>query len=162
MDSYLSRTYQPTKAMGYQLSKNLGELLLLYQGDTAIELAGLAAQVSGLFEKNEETAKALLGHVTGTMLPGTLCRHLFDCIVHDSVVRDVQTTGHLAKLLSRLDILAQTSDPSIVGLPNSLFDERSQIERAEFFQRGNVLPIDAKVLEVNGVKEMLQREENAL
>jgi hypothetical protein len=66
----------------------------------------------------------------------------------------------LAKLLTRFEAFQQTSDPRIVGLPSALFDQISQRERAEFFQAGNVLPIDAVILDLEGVKEMIEREQS--
>jgi len=148
--------------MSYQVSKNLGALLDQYRDDTPIDLRALADQVAGLFEKNMETVRSLLNRATGAMPPGTVCRHLFDGIVHDSVVRDVLTVGHLAKLLSRLDVLTKASNPMVVGLSNSIFDEQSQLERAEFFAAGNILPIDAEILANDAVKEMLGREKRKM
>jgi len=144
--------------MSYQFSRNLGELLDKFQDDTPIDLSALAKQLPNLFGENREAVTSLLSCVKGTMLPGTLHRHLSDSIVCDSVVRDVLTTGHLAKLLSRFDVLIELSNPVIIGLPNSLFDDQSQFERAEFFAAGNILPIDAEILDNSQVKQMLRRE----
>jgi hypothetical protein len=144
--------------MDYPLSRNLAELPLPRESDEPLDLQALAGRAAEQFANKSPAAHVLLARVTGRMLPGTLCRHLFDCIAHDCAVRDVLTTGHLAKLLSRLDVLKETSNPRIVGLPHSLFDERSQAERAEYFRRGGVLWMDADLLQVNCVKQMLQRE----
>ena len=143
--------------MSYQLSKNLGELLSRYQNSDSVDLGALAHQVRKLF-RNQEVARSLLCQVSGIMPLGTLFRHLSDAIAHDSVVRDVMTTGHLAKLLSRIDVLSKLANPVVVGLPNSTFDHQSQTERAAFFEAGNILPIDAEILDQNAVKEMLERE----
>ena len=144
--------------MSFQLSKNLSALLCQFETDIPIDLSVLADQVVELFEKNKEAVKILLNRTTGVMPPGTLYRHLHDCIVTDSAVRDVLTVGHLSKLLSRLDVLIKISNPAIIGLPHSIFDERSQFERAEFFATGSILPIDADILNNDAVKKMLQRE----
>ena len=146
--------------MSYQFSRNLGELIGKLEDDTPIALNVLAEQLASLFPKNSETVRSLLLRVTGTMPPGTLIRHLSDGISYDSVVRDVMTTGHLGKFLSRLDVLAAVPNPAIIGLPNAVFDQQSQSERAEFFAAGNILPIDAEILENNVIEQMLQREEN--
>jgi hypothetical protein len=143
--------------MSYQLSTNLNELLDRYCGDASIDLQTLALEVARL-SADQQHAQSLLRRVTGTMHPGTLNRYLCDGIASDSVVRDILTTGHLGKLLSRLDLLLQLSNPTILGLPNSLFDAQSQSERAEFFRAGNILPIDGDILNQNAVKEMLERE----
>ena len=148
--------------MGYPMSKNVTDLLDTRDAETPFILDDLAQQLAEQFGQNSLTAKSLLSRATGNLLPGTLCRHLFDCIVHDSAVRDVLTTGHLAKLLSRFDILQRTSDPRVVGLTNPLFDERSQVERAEFFRSGNLLFLDASFLETKAVRELLDREEKLL
>jgi hypothetical protein len=144
--------------MSLQMSKNLGELLESYGDDTPIDLRGLAQQVARQLESKSEVVVSLLNRVTGTMAPGTLFRYLVDGVAHDSAVRDVMTTGHLGKLLTRLDVLLKTSNPAIIGLPHKVFDAQSQLERAEFFAKGNILPIDAEILNENVVKEMLERE----
>lgn len=144
--------------MQYQLSDNLSELLDSFQSDVPINLRELADQVIKLFGNECEMAKELLSRATGSMRPSTIQQHLIDATSHDSAVRDVITVGHLAKLLSRVDIFAKSSRPEIIGLPNILFDQQSQIERAKYFALGNILPIDAKILEIEGAMEMLARE----
>lgn len=148
--------------MSYQWSDKLAALMAAYQDDTPVDLGQLSANVMVLFPNRPNLARSLLELCTGLMPPGTICRHLNDCIAHDSVVRDILTVGHLAKLLSRMNVLMQTSDSRIVGLPNSLFDARSVSERAEFFFHGNILPIDAEVLQIEGVAGMLKREHEIL
>jgi len=147
--------------MSYQLSLSLGELFQQFDDNATIDLSKLARQVAELFE-GKEAASSMLGTCAGNIRYETLSRYLFDCVVYDSVVRDILTTGHLAKLLSRLDILKQTSNLRIVGLPHSIFDQRSQMERSDYFGRNNILPIDANVLEVEGVRAMLEREKRAI
>ena len=100
----------------------------------------------------------MLSNCVGDMLLATLIRHLNDCIVYDCAVRDMLTIGHLAKLLCRIDILKTTSNPAIVGLPNVLFDKRSQQDRRDCFAKPGMLPVNGELLEIGIVKEMLQRE----
>jgi hypothetical protein len=103
-----------------------------------------------------------LAGVTGQMKIGTIELHLLDVVKHDSVVRDIETTGHLAKLLSRIEIFRKTSDNRVFGLPNKLFDDLSQSERADFFARGNILEIDGELLDFPDVKSALHDEAKIL
>lgn len=148
--------------MEYQVSKNLGVLLEQNQHLVEIEFKALASQTIIFFEQDEQQIiKPHLSRVSGSMPYGTLYRHLHDCVASDSVVRDVITIGHLAKILSRFDVLMETSDPRVIGLPHFIFDKRSQTERMEFFAGGkNILPIDAGILNGEAVKAMLERERN--
>ncbi len=146
--------------MTYQWSPKLAEIMNQLQDDTPIDLRTLAERVSKSLHSS--AANALFRHCTGHMAPGTICRHLNECVAHDSVVRDMLTIGHLGKLLARMNTLQATGDSRIVGLPNRLFDGHSQAERAEFAATGNILPIDSEVLNVAGVRLMLQKESEAL
>src|SRR5437762_2157553 len=133
--------------MTYPLSSRLAEILDCSGQDASVDLRALADRLALTFAEGASTPAGLFPEVAGTMHQGTLSRHLFDAIVHDSVVRDILTTGHLGKLLSRLEVLKRTGDYRIVGLPNQLFDARSQAERAEFFGRGGFLIMDGNLLQ---------------
>ena len=92
------------------------------------------------------------------MKRGTLGLHLLEVLKTDSAVRDIHTTVHLAKFLSRLDTLRRTSDYRIVGMPNRLFDRRSQEERAKYFERGASLELESDAFESPEAQAMLNRE----
>jgi hypothetical protein len=144
--------------MDYSCSKSIGGILEKLPESGEIDLIRLAQEVAVFFEKEEATAGALLIHCRGHIASATLIRYLHDCIVYDSVVRDFLTIGHLAKLLSRVDIFEQTSNPQIVGFPNKFFDKYSLQERAEFFARGGILFVEGELLRMPAVNEMLERE----
>jgi len=141
-------------------SKNLKRILDVHNNalDQEIDLLDLAKRVADIFGNKSPLAKALLANATGQMKKITLELHLLDVLKHDSVVRDIETTGHLAKLLSRLDVFRKTSDSRVFGMPNALFDDISQAERVEFFERGSILEIDGELLDLPDVRAMTDRE----
>jgi hypothetical protein len=145
-------------------SKNLKRILDVERInlDQQLNLSDLAKSVADAFGDKSSFATALLAGVTGQMKIGTIELHLLDVVKHDSVVRDIETTGHLAKLLSRIEIFRKTSDNRVFGLPNKLFDDLSQSERADFFARGNILEIDGELLDFPDVKSALHDEAKIL
>ena len=58
---------------------------------------------------------------------------------NDSVVRDMLTSGHLAKYLIRYAVLVETNNYRIIGASNSVCDDVSTKEREEYFLAGNSL-----------------------
>ena len=126
--------------------------------DEEVNLAELAKSVAKIFGDNAPLATSLFANANGQMSRGTVDLHLIDMLNCDSVVRDILTTGHLAKLLCRLEVFRKTSDYKIVGMPNQLFDAISQTERAKFFERGNILEIDGELLDLPDVRAMIDRE----
>jgi len=145
-------------------SKNLKRILDVERInlDQQLNLSDLAKSVADAFGDKSSFATALLAGVTGQMKIGTIELHLLDVVKHDSVVRDIETTGHLAKLLSRIEIFRKTSDNRVFGLPNKLFDDLSQSERADFFARGSILEIDGELLDFPDVKSALHDEAKIL
>jgi len=145
------------------LSQNLNHILDFGKDlDAEIDLADLTCRVAEAFGKYAPLATALLGNVTGKMKLGTLGVHLQQILKHDSAVRDVLTTGHLAKFLSRLDIFERTNDYRIVAMFNPIFDVQSQLERAKYFERGNSLDMDGDLLDSPDARLLMSREEKIL
>lgn len=141
------------------VSENLKKILSLDRGlDEEVDLERLCHRLGENFGDAADLAKALLPAVAGKMKRGTLGLHLLEVLKVDSAVRDIQTTGHLAKFLSRLDTFRRTSDSRIVGMPNRLFDRRSQEERAEYFERGASLELESDAFESPEAQAMLNRE----
>jgi len=141
-------------------SKSLNRLLS-FSGDDLdceIDLNALSKAVAESFANESEVARVFMANVSGCMKLGTLGVHLLQIIKHDSAVRDIQTTGHLAKFLSRLDIFAKTKDYRIIGMPNRLFDEISQLERTKYFERGASLEMDGDLLDSPEAQAMMDRE----
>lgn len=145
------------------VSEDLKKLLNLEDSlDEDVDLEMLSRRVAEDFGNDVELAKALLHHVAGRMKRGTLGLHLLEILKSDSAVRDIQTTGHLAKFLSRLDVFRRTSDYRIVGMPNRLFDRRSQEERTKYFERGASLELESDAFESEEAQAMLNRESGVL
>lgn len=141
------------------VSKNLQKLLNPHLNcDDEVDLETLCYGVAEDFGAEAELAHALIRPVAGKMKQGTLELHLLGVLKSDSAVRDVLTVGHLAKFLSRLDIFRRTSDYRIVGMPNRLFDRRSQEERAKYFERGASLELEGDAFESPETQAMLNRE----
>lgn len=149
---------------GSPISKNLVQILSLQEGnlDRKVDLKKLSERVAMSFGADSELAAALLKGVTGEMPMATLGTCLLNILAVDSAVRDIQTTGHLAKLLSRLDIFRKTSDYRIVGMPNQLFDAISQAERTNYFEGGNILALDGELFDLPDVRAMMDSEAKLL
>jgi hypothetical protein len=130
--------------------------------DRELDIAMLSEEVSEVFGSQRETVKALLANATGKIKLGTLGVHMLRVIKEDSAVRDIVTTGHLAKLLSRLPEFRKTSDYRLLGLPNPLFDRLSQIERTKYFEHGVSLELDADLFESMEAQQILTRESEIL
>jgi hypothetical protein len=144
--------------MNYPLSKDFARIVESYDAVAPVDLRLLSSTTAEAFGDKAGLVKAALSHVSGTIHPGSLMRLIHDLIEHDSVVRDVLTTGHLAKLLCRLDIINKMSNPQIGGIPHCLFDDRSQFERDQYFKAHGILVVDAELFQLPEVKEMLRRE----
>jgi len=141
------------------VSESLKKILRLERSlEEEVDLKSLCHRLAESFGDDADLARALLAGVGGKMKRGTLGLHLLEVLRVDSAVRDIQTTGHLAKFLSRLDIFRRTSDYRIVGMPNRLFDQRSQEERAKYFERGTSLEVESDAFESPEAQAMLQRE----
>lgn len=145
-------------------SHNLNRILASERDDLDVEvdLVGLCQQVAAVFGEKASVARALLANVKGTMKLGTIGVHLLQILKHDSAVRDFVTTGHLAKLLSRLDVFRKTADYRIIGMWNPIFDEQSQLERAEYFRRGVSLEMDGDLLDSAEAQSLMKREAEIL
>ncbi len=127
--------------------------------NSEIALSTLAERLIEVFGDRKDLAKALLGtNASEKMQIATLASHLGKVASSDSAVRDILTTGHLAKFLSRVDVFRKTSDYRIVGLSNQLFDELSQAERLKFFEKSASLDMDGDLLESVDAQAVLTRE----
>lgn len=126
--------------------------------DEEVELESLCQRLAEDFGYDADLARALFAGVSGKMKRGTLDLHLLQVLKVDSAVRDISTTGHLAKFLSRLETFRRTGDYRIVGMPNRLFDRRSQEERAKYFERGASLELESDAFESPEAQAMLNRE----
>ncbi len=123
-----------------------------------LDLEAVCDRVATVFSDHADLAMALFAGVSGRMKAGALGTHLLKLLEVDSAVRDVVTTGHLAKFLSRLEVFQRTSDYRIVGMPHLLFDPRSHEERAEYFKHGASLELESDAFEAAETQAMLDRE----
>lgn len=141
------------------LSQSLQLILDFGRGlDEDLDLGNLRRPVAEAFGAKAELAWALLQLATGRMKRGALGLHLLEVLKHDSAVRDIQTTGHLAKFLGRFEVFCETHDYRLVGMPNPLFDELSQRERNKYFEHGASLELDGDAFESPAAQEMIKRE----
>jgi hypothetical protein len=123
-----------------------------------VDLKALGERVALLFGDDADTVKTLMAHLEGSKPLGALCTQLTEFIPNDSVVRDMCTAGHLAKLLTRLHVARQIQDHRVFGLPNGIFDSLSWQERTDYFKKGVTHDIDPEIFERPEVAEMLRRE----
>jgi hypothetical protein len=107
---------------------------------------------------NEQRIAARLLQAGGVVRLQELVAWIVSTAQHDSAVRDMVTSGHLAKVLSRRRYCERSVDFNILGLPNRLFDERSTRERTEYLAKAgafsNVLTKDS----VNLARQILSEE----
>lgn len=145
-------------------SQNLKILLRLEEDnfDSEIDMSQLAGEVATSFGDKARLARAFLANTNGRIKIGTVSLYLLDLLNYDSAVRDIQTSGHLAKLLSRFEVFRQIGDGRVLGMPHDLFDNISQAERADFFERGGILEIDGELLNNPKVRTMLDDEAQLL
>jgi hypothetical protein len=151
--------------MSGPIAPNLIKLLQLQDQasfDNQVNLNELADAVVCLFSANREAVGALLKRTDVAIRKFDLLGTIGDIVPHDSTVRDMLTTGHLAKLLARWDVLQISKDPRILGLPHPIFDQLSWTERSEYFRLGVTHDFDGDVFENPHAVEMLRHEEATL
>ena len=73
-------------------------------------------------------------------------------------MRDMLTTGHIAKLLSRWATFRSGHDYRVIGLSSVLFDPVSQTERIDYFARGASHDMDGDLLDSQEAQAMSKRE----
>jgi len=147
--------------MTLAFSRKLSRILNSHRqqgGDEELELGAIVQSVIESFAEDSRKAEAFLGRANGKASMRRLIHDITLLVPHDSVVRDLGTTGHLAKVLSRLDILERTKNYDLVGLPHRLFDALSQQERTAFIEENGSHPVDAKLLELSEAKDLVTRE----
>lgn len=127
-----------------------------------LDLAELARKLVERLGESKLIAVALLREASGFQTVGEILDSLGNFLPFDSTVRDVATTGHLGKLLSRKTIYESLSDWRVVGLPHSLFDRLSWKERNEVFKEGVCHVTHPDLLRNRAVLEMLDREESLM
>jgi hypothetical protein len=145
--------------MGYPMSKELSRIWLearLHTG-TEVDLQLLCRRVALEFEPDDEVARALLS-ANGSIRAVDIGVYLVDLVNYDAVVRDIMTTGHLAKLLCRLSVLKKTANIEIIGLRNKLFDQKSLKERADYFREGGGFDFSLRIVNSKEATEMLASE----
>ncbi len=145
---------------GHPISENLVRILGLKDPNlnSDVDLGSLNHKLSEVFRLPPGLTALIFQHSKGIMRKSTLGTHLLNIVSVDSVVRDIQTTGHLAKFISRLDVFQRNSSYEIIGMPNVLFDRFSQEERSNYFEAGGLLYIDGSLLDKSEVKVMMKRE----
>ncbi len=150
--------------MDHPLSHRLNRVLSLWAGspDEFLSSETLSKRVSWEFDECAECAAALLKDAQPTLRYGTLLLHLVRLADRDSVVRDVLTVGHIAKLLSRHKYFDREKDYALLGWPNRLFDSQSQKERREYFSQNTALPTSATLLTSPVLADLREAEEAIL
>jgi hypothetical protein len=151
--------------MDFAVSPTLAGLLAIKEGehlDAELNLADLAVQVAESLGEKKKAAQALLGRVTGVQNVMDILLRIGCFLPLDSTVRDIATTGHLCKLLSRKEIYERLHDWRAVGLPNTLFDSLSWKERNEFFKEGVCHTSEPDLFQVSAVLEMLAWESSVI
>ena len=139
------------------LSKELSKLLrlpLTAEKKTDLRLADLRAAVNAMMPPDAP----VLPDIDGTAQTTKIVAQLSKICSCDSAVRDVITSGHLAKFLLRQDILLETGGYKLVALPNVVIDRISQLERARFFESGQTLHVALSESQIDNAGRILARE----
>lgn len=154
--------------MAYPFTKRLSAALSCCAGkpNDEIPLKMLQERVGIEFGDSSDCAKALMQNGTGSGLQvlryGELVLHLIKVVECDSAVRDVLTVGHLGKLLSRLQLINKAECYKALGVPNILFDQKSQQERLDFFKENACLSLPISVLRQVEVVNLQEKEDKIL
>jgi hypothetical protein len=151
--------------MDFQLSPALASALRVKElGSLSHELAlgDLASTLADSNGRQAGAARILLAGAQGSTSAGSLLADIGAFLPFDSTVRDLATTGHLMKLLSRRAIYEKVRDQRIFGLPNELFDKISWDERKDFFKPGVCHTFDGDLFRIPEIVEMLARESRTL
>ena len=133
--------------------QDLGSLL-----NMAILTSAIERQVS----PGDRRSMVCLRAVTGLEAADKLLLEIGNVLPFDSVVRDIGTTGHVAKILSRKESFARLHDWRVVGLPHRVFDLLSWNERNQFFKQGVCHTMDADLFRIPEVLKMLASERAVL
>jgi hypothetical protein len=111
---------------------------------------------------HEETARLRrLLRCKGTVPLQGLCLHIHRTAEWDSAVRDVITSGHLGKVLIRWKHL-RYNDYSLIGLRQSVLDDISRRERADYLRRHNNLLSQVFTPEMAWVAKAILEEEKRI
>lgn len=121
----------------------------------------LRIQIVDIVGERGSVAEALIKCRDESLENEQLLRLLWKVVPYDSVVRDIVTVGHLAKVIARWDVLQATKKLAIAGLPNRLFDELSQQDRSSFLSRCS-FDLDAEAVESPEAQRMMAWEEEVL
>jgi hypothetical protein len=127
-----------------------------------VELSQLACTMIASAPFERDLITRLLGQPSGKIHVATLFSHLDLIARSDSAVRDILTSGHLGKLLSRWSAFLRTSDHRIIGMPNHVLDKISQMERSEYFTTGASLDLDAEATQSLEAQMMMEREKGLM
>jgi hypothetical protein len=148
----------------YPLSEALAAILEAQSPDprAVLHWGDLRSALATAFCEHTEAVSRLIAKREATLEYGKLMLSLIKLIKHDSAVRDVLTTGHLAKLLSRYDYLSKPEGYEIIGLLNPLFDKNSQLERAKYFDRNSSFGVSTRVLANQDAQQMIDNEKAIL
>lgn len=151
--------------MSRPLSKQLAELAdfaVFLPGNLPVDIEELCRKVAAQFP-NRQTVAAKLLTANGSIESQRLLAILGKIADNDSCVRDILTTGHLGKLLSRLNAVPEPIEFSLLGLPSPIFDPVSTRERSEYFAGRRGFPQDFTSKEaIKLAREILDREKAIL
>src|SRR5882724_7677780 len=153
-----------TESGTYPLSQPLARILYAKSNgpNDLVPWNQLRLEVAAVFGNHEDAILRLIPKRDLTLRNGTFMLHLTKIIKHDSAVRDVLTTGHLAKLLGRYDYLKPPWNYVLLGFLNPLFDRNSQLERAIYFQRNSSFSVSSIALESQEARQMIEYEKAIL
>jgi hypothetical protein len=153
--------WEARKLVDLPLSPQLQQALGITEGRPAkieLSLRELISFIGDRLGSDGRLLAQVFPAASGTKRLEELLLEIRSFISFDSTVRDVATTGHLGKLLSRKPVFQETHDWRIFGLPHTLFDKLSWAERNQLFREGVTHAFDPELLGFPIIREMLERE----
>jgi hypothetical protein len=149
--------------MAIPISNCLKEILNDFNETTAdIKFNALRDRIILQNKSNSDCLIELIGEVAICFRYGALLIHLLEIAKRDSVVRDIITVGHAAKLLSRISVLGNSNSYDIICWPHRLFDRISQNDRLQYFERERYFPMKAGLNTNPEISSLFNNEINIL
>ena len=151
--------------MDFTVSNRRKNLLRFQEADPEflLNISEIRRLLADTFERHRECVLALTHSAPKVLKFGTLVLHLVNIARRDTVVRQLVTCGHLAKVISRFDYISSMSaieHYSMISCENKLFDAKSMEEFIAYF--GCLPPTIPPEKELDNVSIIKARERSIL
>lgn len=139
------------------ISSSLQTVLKSGNSDEISDLDELRSKLIPLFGDASRCAAELIPPLKAKLRNGRLLQLLGTVCQNDSVVRDVITSGHLAKLLARFH-LTDSGNLRALSVSNYLFDQLSHRDRHAYFAMNQSFAMSTSLLNDPQISKMRNAE----